>query len=163
MENQIVLDSSLLLYSVVIGFFFGIFYECFRFLRLSFPHPTFLVGLEDLIFFLPVSVLFLLFTFAFSDGIIRWFSVFGAGLGFFLYQNTVGKIVFFFADLILSKIKQTLRFFFRLVFKPICFVLKKITNYIFTIHHKTVIIRRKKKLKQTMDRLLIFAERGFES
>ena len=163
--NQIELDTSLFLFSILLGFCLGLYYEIFRFLRLALPHNTFLVFLEDLAFFLPVTVVFLLFTFAFSDGVVRWFSVFGFWMGFLLYLGTVGRILRFFSDRILRFVRFLLRLLYRITLAPLLNIIKKVTNSLFTHYQKQVIIRKQKReahlLKKQKEALLRKAKQGF--
>ena len=167
MENLIRIDSALFFYSFLFGFCLGFSFELFRFLRLALPHPTLLVALEDLLFCLPASFLFLLFTFAFSDGTVRYFSVVGFFLGFWIYFQTVGKIILFFSDHILRLIHWILRLCFRTILLPPLLVFKKITNSLFTkLKKETILIierYRSMKLKKVKYRLLRSAEKGFSS
>ena len=164
MESQIALDTALFLSSILLGFCFGLFFEIFRFLRLALPHHTLLVAVEDLAFFLPATSVFLLFTFACSDGVLRWFSVAGLGIGFFLYMETLGKILLFFSDRILRFLRWLLRLCYRLTLKPLFNVIKKVTFTLFTKIKKTVIIKKKRReflrLEKRKRALLRTLERG---
>ncbi len=167
MENLILTDSALFFYSFLLGFCLGFFFEIFRFLRLALPHPTIVVIIEDLIFCLPASFVFLLFTFAFSDGLVRYFSVCSAFLGFWIYFQTVGKVILFFSDRILRFVRFLLRFCFRTLLRPPFLVFKKITNSLFTkLKKQTILIAehsRSVKFKKDKCRLLRTAENGFTS
>lgn len=166
MENQIWFDTSLFLYSIALGFLFGLFYELFRFFRLALPHPDFAVAVEDFLFFLPVTAVFLLFTYAFSEGVVRWFSVGGMGMGFFLYLETLGKILLFFSNTILRLVKTFLRLILRLTLLPLWNVFKKITKYLYTrIISLGIIVREKRirrRVKKQKERILRSARHGFE-
>ena len=153
MESQIVLDTSLFLWSVVFGFFCGLYYEIFRFLRLAFPHKVPITAMEDLIFWFPLPFAFILFTFAFSDGIIRWFSIAGILMGFFLYLNTLGRILLFFSDHILRLIRSILRFLFQKTVYPILIVFKNITNWLFAVCKRYVIIVKMKKQQKELAKI----------
>ena len=165
MENQIYQDTALLLYAVGLGLFIGLFYEVFRFLRIALPHHGILVALEDALFFLCVIVAILFFQFIFSDGVVRWFSLFGITAGFLLYLNTVGRILKRFSTLIIHTIKRILKFIYRLTLFPLIKVFKKITVCLFTQIKKLAIMekekRRKRSLKRRKQRFLRFAATGF--
>ena len=165
MENQIFADTSLFLSSVILGFLFGIFYECFRFFRLLLPHSASVVALEDFLFFVPTTGIFLLFTYALSDGVVRWFSVFALIMGFFLYLKTLGKLLLSLSDAILRHVKRLLRWIFRKTIHPICNVFKNITKYLYAriksiaiIEKEKAILRRLKKEKAGIRRA---ARQGF--
>ncbi len=164
MENQIALDTSLFLYSIALGFAAGLFFEVFRFVRLAIRHPDCITVLEDLLFFLPLSGVFLLFTFVFSDGTLRWFSLAGLSMGFFLYFSTLGKVLSFFSDRILRWFRATLQFIYRKTFSPFLRILKKVTIYLFTRGKRAVIIilriRQKKRMKKQKDLLIQKIKKG---
>lgn len=166
MESTILEDNTLFLSAVLLGYFFGLFYECFRFLRLAFPHPAFLVAVEDLLFFFPVSLIFLFFNFALAGGIIRWFSFAGMSIGFFLYLNTLGKILHFFSEAILRFFRLILHFLFRLLLAPLIIIFKNITNCLLKRIKTLAIIGKRKialfKIGRQKKHLLRKAKRGFQ-
>ena len=166
MQNQILADSSLFLWSMVLGFVFGLIYEIFRFLRLALPHTTLMTAVEDLLFFFPVTMTFLLFTFAVSDGVVRYFSVCSVVLGFLIYLTTLGKILLFFSDAILRLIKALLFALFRHLLLPPYRLANRLAKFLFTqckilgiiVYGKIALRRRNRKKKK----LLALARRGFE-
>ena len=159
-------DSFLFFAAIALGFLIGFYYEIFRFLRLSFPHPNWLVFLEDLCFFLPLSPTLIFFHYALSDGILRWFSLGGSALGFCLYLGTVGKILLRCSEGILFCIKTLVKGVFWLFFRPIGIVFKKITNCLYAKGKRIAIIvkakRGKKRLQKEKRRLSRSAEKGFQ-
>jgi spore cortex biosynthesis protein YabQ len=165
MDQPILLDSVLFLHSAVLGFLLGLYYEVFRFLRLAFPHKSILVALEDLAFWIPTTAVFLLFTFAFSDGILRWFSFAGALIGFLLYRYSLGRLLFFFAKQILDTVKGIFRFFYQKTVLPLVIVFKNITNWLCSVIKRIGIIARKhweqKQLQRDKKAAVAFARRGF--
>ena len=119
-------DSFLFFASIILGFLIGLYYELFRFLRLAFVHSDFLIALEDLCFFLPLSPLLIFFHFVLNSGILRWFSLVGCVLGFLLYLGTLGKLLLKCSAGILRCVKAVLKFVFRLLVRPVLIVFKNI-------------------------------------
>ena len=107
--------TGLILFSraILFGTALGLYYGLFRLIRLLFPHPGWLVALEDLLFFLPATAAHVLFHFMYGEGETRWFSVLGVALGFLAYLASVGKwlqkLCRFLRDLILQKIFRPLK------------------------------------------------------
>ena len=165
MENQIGLDTSLFLYSILLGFSMGMCYEVTRLVRFCFPSFKALSFLLDLLFFLAATAVYLLFNFAFSDGIVRWFSVFGFWMGFYLYLGTVGKILSAVFRKILSLFLCIFRFLFRHTLSPLLNVIKKVTFTLFTKCRNRVIIIKTKvdlyRLQKQKNALIRKAEKGF--
>ncbi len=159
-------DGFLFFSAIVLGFLLGFYYEIFRFLRLAFPHPSWLVFLEDLGFFLPVTPILIFFHYALNDGIIRWFSLAGCIFGFCLYLGTVGKLFLRFSEGILFCIKKVLKGIFWVFFRPIGIVFKKITNCLYAKGKNIAIIikmkQAKKRLLKEKRRLSRSAEKGFQ-
>ncbi len=158
-------ESFLFFSSVFLGFLFGLYYEVFRFMRLSFPHGTFLVFIEDLLFFLPISLIYIFFNYALSDGVVRYFSILGVVMGFLLYLATLGKIITFFSSCILNFLKKMLRGIFILLFRPIFIVFKNITNCLYGKYKTYRILISSKRdaqnLKRAKKHLLKKAHKGF--
>ncbi len=158
-------ESFLFFSSVFLGFIFGLYYETFRFIRLSFPHTSLLIFAEDLLFFLPITVIYIFFNFALSDGVVRWFSLVGVVSGFLLYLATLGKIIRFFSSCILNFFKKLLRGIFLLLFRPIVNVFKNITNCLYGKYktYRILIVgkRNARMLKKAKKHLLKKARKGF--
>lgn len=165
MDNLIVADTRLFLFSVILGFFFGVYYEVFRFLRIAFFHKKIAVIVEDLIFWIPLPFCFLIFIWAFSDGVIRWFSLFGTLVGFITYLGTFGQIALRFSQRIIKIVRGILRFVYHKTIQPFYNVFKNITITLFTRTKKLVILLKMKievaSLKRKKKRFLVSASRGF--
>ncbi len=159
-------DSFLFFSAIFLGFIIGFYYEIFRFLRLAFPHSDWLIALEDLCFFIPLSPVLIFFHYALNDGVLRWFSLAGCFLGFLLYLGTVGKLLLRFSAGILFCIKAVLKSIWRVLLRPIGIVFKKITNCLYAKIKKTVIIikskRAHKRLLKMKKRLSRDAQKGFQ-
>ncbi len=165
MDNQFLADTAVFLHAVAFGFFCGLFYEFFRFLRLAVPHKPLWIIPEDLLFWLIVTLSYLLFNFTENDGVIRWFSVGGAVVGFIVYLGTIGRILRFFARQILALLSLILTFFCRIFIFPIRNLLKKISFLVFTRARKLVIIIKERfessRRKRSLSLSLSLARRGF--
>jgi hypothetical protein len=158
-------ESFLFFASLLLGFLFGLYYEFFRFFRILFSHKTVLVVAEDLLFFLPISLIYIFFNYALSDGVVRYFSILGVVLGFLLYLATLGKILVHFSSYILNFLKKVLRGIFHLFFRPIINVFKNITNCLYEKYKKYRILKDRKRnaqiLKRAKKHLLKKAQKGF--
>lgn len=157
-------ESAVFYGSLLLGFSFGLLFEVTRFIRLAFPHGTAMIFLEDFLFFLPVTFFTLLFLFCFSDGVIRWYILAGIFLGFLIYLKTLGRLLLFFANAILSFLRAVLSFLRRKIFSPIYLFFKKTFKFIFTFVHKFAIIIKRKliflQIRKNRRRLLKKVRRG---
>lgn len=159
-------ESFLFFSSILLGFIIGFYYEIFRFIRLAFPHPDFLIALEDLCFFIPLSPVLIFFHYALNSGIFRWFSMAGCLLGFLLYLGTVGKLLLHCSAGILFCIKAVLKGLYGIFIRPLYIVFKNITNCLYGKGKVLVIMKKKKhalmRLQRKKKRLSRSAEKGFQ-
>ncbi len=92
-EISITRGCLFFLYSLVFGFSTGLIYEFFRILRRLFPENTVAVIVEDIIFCLSVTVLYICLVYCANHGFMRFYSVFAAAAGFFIYIKTLGAVI----------------------------------------------------------------------
>ena len=142
-----VLFCKVLLYAAGVGAFLGIVYDIFRIVRIA-TTPTgeasakgkmirvgtwlsdFLIFGEDILFSLIASVTVTVFLFNINDGKVRWFALVGAGIGFFLYYFTIGKIVFACAQTILRMIRFILHLLWRVTGYPVMKLIRFLIRHI---------------------------------
>lgn len=86
-------QGSLFLISCLFGAPIGVFFDCFRAIRLLLPHNRLLVALEDLLFCFGYALFLICFTYTAARGDFRIFYVIGNGLGFAIYYCTAGTVV----------------------------------------------------------------------
>lgn len=86
-------ELVLFLQSVGIGIIFGVVFDALRVVRIIFPHKSWMVFTEDLLFMLFCGFWFFVFSMTSARGQLRAFLIIGAAAGFFLYIYTVGEIV----------------------------------------------------------------------
>lgn len=73
------------------GFLLGAYYDVFRFWRKTVHSSTFVVALQDCLFFATSAVVVFLFSLAMTEGIVRFYVLAGAAIGFWAYRRTVGN------------------------------------------------------------------------
>lgn len=133
-------------YALLFGAVTGILYDVFRIVRVAFPIGKAAVFLEDIIFLVSAGILNFVFMLEFNSGIIRIFILLGTLLGFYIYYNTVGRLVIGSAKFIIKIIKGILSFIFGLIFIP----LKKICSILLKFLKKILIFLKnlQKKLSK---------------
>lgn len=109
----------LFLWSCVMGAGFGAVYDFFRIARIAIKHGKLAVAVQDVLFLFFCSVAIFVFSVEVGGGMVRFFFIIGSLLGFILYYLTVGQIVFFAANKIISAIKWVFRLLFRIFISPI--------------------------------------------
>ncbi len=107
------------LMAVGLGFFLGLGYEAFRFLRLSFPHKKGMVFAEDLLFVILAAAATFFFFVRFTDGLFRTYVLFGEGAGFLLYFLTLGVLLNRISQAVIRVVTFLLSGLYRRIFSPI--------------------------------------------
>lgn len=110
----------LFFYSILFGFLFGLVYDVFRIFRIAIKHNQLLIFCEDMAFCLSFSLSYILFNFCVNSGVLRWFSLFGAALGFVLYLLTVGRLIMLCSHAIIRFIRMVFHFILSRLLCPVC-------------------------------------------
>lgn len=105
-------EIRILLHSLLLGAFITFLYDTIRIARRLFRHHIMLVSLEDLIFWIVVSISIFTLEYYENNGIFRWFSILGALMGMFVYKETIGR---FFVTGMTKLLKIVLRFLYRIL------------------------------------------------
>lgn len=92
-EISITSGCLFFLYSLLFGFLAGLFYEFFRILRRILPESTAAVIIEDIVFCLSITVLYICLVYTANYGATRFYSVLAASAGFFIYLKTLGAVI----------------------------------------------------------------------
>ena len=148
-------DSFLIFFQFLIpGVFLGMIYDIFRLIRLSRRHnksdsffeiikkrysykktklslrnfDVLLTFIEDISFFLIVSITEILATYYFNEGEIRIYCLMFSVIGFYCYHKTIGFLVIAISKKLLYLFGKIFCFFIFLIFDPIVFTMKKINK-----------------------------------
>ena len=108
-------ELRLFLLSCGAGAVFGVYYDIFRALRLTVPHHSFFVFLEDLLFLMTYGIFLSCFASAAARGELRGYYILGGFIGFVLYYFTIGKFVVGFIKKLIKCVKKILN----IIYKPI--------------------------------------------
>lgn len=100
--------SAFLLYCLC-GFVIGSLYDVFRVARVICRGGKIRLFFEDAVFCVMAALLFVVFAFNISMGVIRMFSAAGALLGFFIYRFTLGLATVRMAKALKALIKPPLQ------------------------------------------------------
>ena len=111
-------QAAIFLMTVAVGFFIGLVYDIFRVFRSAVPHSWPFVALEDLLFWVMVTVAMFYVMLNYNSGEVRPFAVVGAFLGMILYFATLSRLVVKLGGLIANIIKRVLFFVFKAVTTP---------------------------------------------
>lgn len=102
----------------LLGAALGMLYDVFRILRLAFPNGNVLIFVEDVLYFVFVTIASFSFVMLCSGGVLRIFMLFGELLGAILYFFTLSIIILKAAQWIIRLVKRFFRFLYRLFIRP---------------------------------------------
>lgn len=115
------------------------------------------IFVTDIIYFLVITLIMMVFVYYINDGIVRWYIFAGAFLGMLLYYFTVGKLVISVSEYIVFFIKTTLSYLtwiFLWIISPALRFLKgifsKIKQKLSTVKSKTNKTKKGLKIKENI-------------
>lgn len=117
-------ELRLFFLSCLWGAVFGIYYDIFRTLRLTIPHHSFFVLLEDVVFLMTYGIFLSSFASTEARGELRGYYVLGGLIGFTLYYLTVGRFVMRF----MRKLMKLLKGILNILLKPARKIWSKIVS-----------------------------------
>jgi spore cortex biosynthesis protein YabQ len=109
-----------------VGAVIGFVYDVFRILRKTAPHARFIVQIEDLLFWVGVTLFMFYFLLVMSDGEIRWYMIFGAVLGGVLYFTALSRLVMLVAVTVIEFIKKLIITIIKIILWPFVTIFKLI-------------------------------------
>ena len=102
-------ELALLCSFFLIGVFLAASYDVLRILRGIIPHGTFLINLEDLIYWIMASVFFFLQLCRDNNGIIRFFILLGLVAGAGIYERLISRHLMKWLTKFIHSIKKQLK------------------------------------------------------
>lgn len=150
MNSFVSTQAIIFLLSILNGIFLGFLYDLLRVFRRMIKHPRWLVGLQDLVYWVVCSLIIFMEVFRNNDGNLRGFLCLGVCLGLILYFMTLSKLILAVFmkvyGIILKIVKTLLRIVWlpiKILLKPIYFIIRKIYKYLKKLG-KWLIIKYKK-------------------
>ena len=122
MTNPISVQAIEFLYSAVLGILLGILYDIIRLFRSYTSGGRIITALFDFIFWLLATTALLMFVLVYCGGRMRWYVLFGAFCGGFVYVSAFGEIVYG----ILRALVTITRKILNTVTKPLYFLLRTV-------------------------------------
>ena len=99
-------QARLFLLACAAGFCIGLVYDMFRFIRLAIPHPSFLIQLEDILYWALASAGMFIFLHNTTGGEVRVYFLFGAALGALVYFITLSPPIMAVSAAVIGFIKK---------------------------------------------------------
>ena len=144
-------QAYLFLLACIAGFAIGFVYDGFRLIRVALPHPSWLIQLEDVLYWGLASASMFIFLQHTTDGEVRAYSIFGAFLGALIYFLTLSVVIMAVSTAIINFIKRVLAVLISAILLPLELVLR-IAAIPYGMAHKFLYTLRKpcKKLLQNL-------------
>lgn len=139
-------QTSTFILTVCVGFFIGFVYDLFRILRKTLKHVNIFTQLEDLIFWIFVSLVMYYILLSKNYGEVRAFSIIGAFIGMIIYFMTLSQIFVPITVKTIGLIKKCIVFIIKIAFIPINFVIK-LVKYPYNFFKNLFIHLKKLSLK----------------
>lgn len=139
---------------VVMGAVVGVFYDVFRVIRKTARHATWVVQLEDMIFWLAATGAIFYFSLVQNYGEMRVFYLIGVACGLALYFATVSHVVRFIAVGAVTIIKRVVAGTVRIIAWPIRAMCKKMRP-----HCKKIKYFARNKMKKTVRNIIILRKK----
>ncbi len=155
LSESIYHELRFLLYSFLLGVIITFVYDNIRVFRRVLRHNNFFISIEDLIFWIGVSLSVFLLQHKENNGIFRWFSVVGAFLGMLIYRKIFSRFYIKQMTILLRKMLKILYLFFSYLFSPIYFVERKIGNLMKRAGRKIATSASKQKIRLTSRKKVI--------
>lgn len=138
-------QAYLFLGALLIGFVLGFTYDLLRVFRKIVPHPKFVVHIEDLLFWITVTIAMFYFMLSKNYGEVRGFSIIAALIGMLVYFLTVSKLFMKVSMAIYEFIKKTLIKIFYIILIPLKFIITILSKPLLFLEKKFLKILRKQK------------------
>lgn len=145
-------ENAFLFHALLMGIFITFLYDLLRIFRRVVPHRDFFVSAEDLFFWIYCGGEVFLLMYHESDGTLRWFAVFGALAGMFLYKRLVSPILVEYVSLALIKLLGILKKILSWLSRPFRFLFKKTFDTAGRAGHRAgrMAARGKRRLKNRL-------------
>lgn len=130
---------EIVLLAITIGFAMGFFYDIIRIFRNIVFHGNILIHIEDIIYWIFMSIAIFLIILYVNNGEIRAFFVIGIILGMLFYFFTISKLFIKVSNKILFIIKRIIKFIIECIltpFKIVLNILRTILRPIFKVFYK---------------------------
>lgn len=106
----------------------GVVYDVFRIIRISISPGKIAFVISDVLYFVFLGLSTFIFCLAVNEGELRGYILAGEFGGFCIYYFSVGVVVFSVSEKIVLGFKKVMRKIFGVVFMPIKWLAKKISN-----------------------------------
>ena len=127
------------------GILLGILFDFFRVFRRTFNTIDFITYLEDILYWILAGIIVLYNIWFFNNGEIRFFMIIGIVMGAIIYSLLFSPILIKIETMLLTKLKNIIMFFYKIIIIPI----EKIIKFFAFYTSKINIIAKKQNNKSS--------------
>ncbi|WMJ23661.1 spore cortex biosynthesis protein YabQ [Paludicola sp. MB14-C6] len=111
-------ETITFLSACLLGAVLGVIYDLFRISRIAVKTCNVIIFIEDIIFFVIVTLSSFIFIVMKNDGVLRGFLIIGELLGALAYFSTASILIMKAAKFIIKIVKAILKFLYKLLIQP---------------------------------------------
>ena len=115
MSGEIINEVDIFFRAIILGALFALIYDFIRIIRRIVFKSFIIMGLEDILYWLIMSVMTCVFLYKVNGGVIRLYIITGIAAGMILYELSIGRFAVKYLTIVL-----------RFILRKICEILKKI-------------------------------------
>lgn len=118
MSGEIINEVDIFFRAIILGALFALIYDFIRIIRRIVFKSFIIMGLEDILYWLIMSVMTCVFLYKVNGGVIRLYIITGIVAGMILYELSIGRFAVKYLTIVL-----------RFILRKICEILKKYRKY----------------------------------
>ncbi|MCI8466327.1 MAG: spore cortex biosynthesis protein YabQ [Lachnospiraceae bacterium] len=143
MSGMIYQEADFLLVSLLWGMGLTAVYDILRIARAAIRHASFVVAVEDFLYWIFAAFALFFLLFSMNDGNLRWYALAGAAAGMWLYHITLSRLLVKWLGTALGFVVKGLAFPLKILGR----LLKKQRRWL-TIKCKKILLQKKKHRKR---------------
>lgn len=147
MSESVYAEMEMFAVAFVYGVAILLIYDVLRIIRRVIPHGQVRMAIEDMLFWICVTLAIFKMLFYRNDGALRFYIIASSMLGMFIYSITVSRYIVKYVSKFLNKIVKYLLKPLKIVIKAIRMVTDKIKDKVkkWSVKRKTHIARRRRE------------------
>ena len=120
MSGEIINEVDIFFRTIILGVLFALIYDFIRIIRRIIFKSFIIMGLEDILYWLIMSVMTCVFLYKVNGGVIRLYIITGIAAGMILYELSIGRFAVKYLTIVL-----------RFILRKICEIFKKIQKILY--------------------------------
>lgn len=117
-------QAQLFVTTLIWGFGLAFLYDLIRVIRIAVKHGRLFVAIEDILYWISVSITIFFVMLSESFGEVRAFCVFGVFLGMFFYSFALSRLFLGVSEIVIRFIKKVIGIVFEIIMTPFRLLMK---------------------------------------